>query len=109
MPKLLVIDDDPLILRASVSCFEGTDLGVITAASAGEGLSAVAHHRPDVVLLDVMLPDHSGLETYTQIQELDSRLPVIFITAGSASSTVALMKEQPRKPGFSNHSFEFFP
>jgi two-component system nitrogen regulation response regulator GlnG len=60
---------------------------VATAESASEGLAAVNDAPCDVVLLDVMLPDLSGIEAYQRIQQVDPRLPVIFITAGGESDT----------------------
>jgi two-component system nitrogen regulation response regulator GlnG len=88
MPVLLVIDDDPAILLVFRRAFADSDVALRTAATAREGLEAVARQRPDVVLLDVRLPDKSGLETYREIRRLDATLPVIFITAGGSSDTV---------------------
>ena len=45
------------------------------------------HVKPDLVVLDVMLPDGSGLEAFQRIQEIDPRTPVIFITAGEGGGT----------------------
>ncbi len=52
-----------------------------------EGLRLVEQERPDLLLLDVMLPDASGLDVFQQVQKLDRRLPVIFITSGTDSDT----------------------
>ena len=60
---------------------------VLAASSAQEGLQLASERRPDVILLDIMLPDRSGLEMFSQIHELDKRVPVIFITAGEKSET----------------------
>ena len=88
MPTLLVIDDE----RSIHSIFRkalgsSNEVQVLTAASASEGLKALADNQPDAVILDVLLPDGQGLEVFSQIQQLDSRLPVIFITGGGTSST----------------------
>jgi nitrogen regulation protein NR(I) len=88
MPVLLVIDDDPAILLVFRRAFADSDVALRTAATAREGLEAVAQHRPDVALLDVRLPDMTGLELYREIRRLDGTLPVIFITAGGSSDTV---------------------
>jgi DNA-binding NtrC family response regulator len=87
MAIALVVDDDPMILHRFKRELEGSDVRLITAQSAKEGLLAVREHQPDVTVLDVMLPDLSGLETYRQIRDLDPQLPVIFITTSSESST----------------------
>ena len=87
MTTVLVVDDDrgiPHLLRAA---FRETDVEIKAAATATIGLEMVAELHPDLVLLDVMLPDMSGLDVLQEIKRLDSRLPVIFITAGDTSDT----------------------
>jgi two-component system nitrogen regulation response regulator GlnG len=87
MSSVLVIDDDRATLHLMRQTFKDSDLVVLTAQSASNGLEVLAEQHPDVVLLDVMLPDMSGLEAYENIKRLDPRLPVIFITAGGSSDT----------------------
>ncbi|HVW00583.1 MAG TPA: sigma-54 dependent transcriptional regulator [Planctomycetaceae bacterium] len=87
MPSLLVIDDDRTVLHLISQAFRDTDVNVQTAGSANEGLTAIKQNPPDAVLLDVVLPHTSGLETFQRIHAIDSRLPVIFITAGGDSDT----------------------
>jgi DNA-binding NtrC family response regulator len=85
MPTLLVVDDEPSILVAFRRAF--ATLTVLTAESAADGLALAAEHRPDVVILDVQLPDLSGLEALRRLRELDARSPVIFITGKSTTDT----------------------
>jgi two-component system, NtrC family, nitrogen regulation response regulator GlnG len=87
MPSLLAIDDDPAILRALRVIFRDTDAALETAGSAREGFAAIDRRRPDAVLLDIHLPDLSGLEAFRQIQERDRRLPVVFLTATDTTET----------------------
>ncbi len=87
MSTILVIDDDRATLHLIQQTFRDSGLTVLTAKTAGHGLEIVAEQHPDLVLLDVMLPDISGLEAFENIKRLDSRLPVIFITAGGTSDT----------------------
>ncbi|MGC1274643.1 MAG: sigma-54 dependent transcriptional regulator, partial [Planctomycetaceae bacterium] len=64
-----------------------------TAASGGEGLDAVRRTTPDVVVLDINLPDQNGLEVFRQIHEYDARIPVIFITGhGTTETAIEAMK-----------------
>jgi len=86
MSLAVVIDDDPIILRRLTHDFAETEISLLTAETAEQGLNAVAEHRPDVVLLDVLLPDLSGLETFKRIREYDAQIPVVFITTSSESS-----------------------
>jgi two-component system nitrogen regulation response regulator GlnG len=64
------------------------------ARTAEDGLRQITDQPPDVILLDVHLPDLSGLETYQRIRRIDGRIPVIFITwAASADTAIEAMKE----------------
>ncbi|HEV7226481.1 MAG TPA: sigma-54 dependent transcriptional regulator [Pirellulales bacterium] len=87
MPSVLVIDDDRSVLHIFKQIFKDTDVSVLSASAAEEGLSVLAEQKPDVVILDIMLPDQSGLEMFDQIYRHDSKVPVIFITAGGTSDT----------------------
>ena len=87
MSKLLSIDDDRSVFHLVRTACEGNGIEVHTAGTAEEGISKIAELKPDVVLLDIMLPDKSGLEAYASIRQLDGRLPVIFLTASGASDT----------------------
>ncbi len=87
MASVLVIDDDRSVLHLFKQIFKDTDVRQLTANTAAEGLKLLADEKPDVVVLDIMLPDQSGLETFQQIAARDSKVPVIFITAGGTSDT----------------------
>jgi two-component system nitrogen regulation response regulator GlnG len=64
------------------------------ATTGGEGVERVRLDPPDVVLLDLRLPDQSGLEVFRQIRSIDARIPVIFITvARSADDAIEMMKQ----------------
>lgn len=91
---LLVIDDDPATQHLIREIFRETGLTVETAGDAKTGLKMIDERQPDLVLLDVLLPDRSGLETFQSIKQRDPRLPVVFITAGENSDTpIEAMKE----------------
>src|ERR1700733_12378653 len=86
MSTLLVIDDDRAVLYTIERTFQGTGVSVLTAKTVREGLE-LNERKPDVALLDIMLPEGSGLEAVEKIQALDPKLPIIFITAGGTSDT----------------------
>ena len=67
MPTILAIDDDPLILSCFRLALAGDGLTLLTAQSAVDGLRVFDTAQPDVILLDVRLPDQSGLELFRQI------------------------------------------
>ncbi len=87
MALLLVIDDEPNILYTVAETLGSEALRVITAGTAREGIEAVRTQRPDAVLLDVRLPDLSGLEAFQRIHELDPRIPVLIMTAFASTET----------------------
>jgi two-component system nitrogen regulation response regulator GlnG len=93
MPTLLVIDDEPNVRYSFRTVFESDTVTVLTAGTAAEGLAMVRDQEPDVILLDIQLPDRSGLEVFRDIHELDPKRPVIFITAhGTAETAIEAMK-----------------
>src|SRR4051812_28785788 len=93
MPTLLVVDDEPSILHFFRRAFPGPDVTLLTASSAAEGLEAVTRDRPDVVILDINLPDASGLDTFRRIHAADPKVPVIFITGhGTMATAIEAMR-----------------
>ena len=83
-PRVMVVDDEQSLAEvlASVLRLEGW-----TAQTANTGASAITvarDFRPEVVVLDVMLPDMSGLEVLSRLRELDPAVCVLFLTARDA-------------------------
>ena len=87
MNTLLVVDDEPNIRFTLAEGLGSPQLTVLEAATAGEGIRAVRARRPDAVLLDVRLPDMSGLEAFRAMRAIDPRLPVIIMTAFTTTET----------------------
>jgi two-component system nitrogen regulation response regulator GlnG len=87
MPAILVIDDDRSIVHLIRETFKGSEMAVWAAGTPEEGLALLKEHRPDVMLLDLVLPAMSGIETYEHIRQIDPKIPVIFITAEGSSET----------------------
>src|SRR6516162_7902502 len=93
MATLLVIDDEQSVRYSFRRVFEGNGVTVLTARTAGEGLQQAREQAPDAVVLDLQLPDRSGLEVFHDIQALDPKRPVIFITAhGTTETAIEAMK-----------------
>jgi two-component system nitrogen regulation response regulator GlnG len=89
MQRLLIIDDDPIIRALVQGAFTPPRLTVATADRGEAGLEQFRKQRPDVVLLDVHLPDSTGHELFQRLRAIDATVPVIFITA-SADSDLAI-------------------
>ena len=87
MPSLLIVDDDRSIIRIFQRCFEHSEVAVHSAASGAEAVAATAKLLPDVVVLDIVLPDQSGLTAYEEIRRQNPAIPIIFITAAGSSDT----------------------
>lgn len=87
MSTLLVIDDEPNVLYSLQRSLHSDSLRVVTAETAGQGLERVKLEQPDAVILDVFLPDMSGLDAFEFIRQIDPRLPVIMITAHATTET----------------------
>ncbi len=82
-PTVLIVDDHALVLESIRGILLGDGYELITAASGAAALEKVAQHEPDLVLLDVMMPDMDGFEVCRRIRANPSSadVPVIMITA----------------------------
>jgi two-component system nitrogen regulation response regulator GlnG len=93
MPALLVVDDEAAVCYSFRRVFGSGDVEVLTAETVAAGMEQVHRHQPDVVVLDLQLPDGSGLDLFRQIHALDPKRPVIFITAhGTTDTAIETMK-----------------
>src|SRR6516162_8440132 len=95
MGRLLLVDDDPVMILDQVTHALGPQgIRVAVAHTAEDGLRQVAAQPPEVILLDVHLPDLSGIEAYRRIRQIDARIPVIFVTwAATADTAIEAMKQ----------------
>ncbi|MER7440640.1 MULTISPECIES: response regulator transcription factor [Micromonospora] len=83
--RLLVVEDDPNILELLSASLRFAGFDVATATSGSTALTAAKDHRPDLVVLDVMLPDLDGFEVIRMLREAGTRTPVVFLTARDAT------------------------
>ena len=79
--KVLVIDDDPDVLEFLRAFFKNLGHDVVLKDSAKEGLREVVLNQPDLVLLDIMMPDKDGLTLLKEIKDVDKEVSVAMITA----------------------------
>jgi len=93
MSKLLVIDDEPNVCYTIQRLFGKDGVEVLTAGTAAEGVAQFHAQKPDVVLLDLKLPDGSGLQVFEELRRASVKRPVIFITAhGTTRTAIEAMK-----------------
>ncbi|RKZ35041.1 hypothetical protein DRQ33_00740 [bacterium] len=78
---VLLIDDDSDVRNAIAQMLETLGYIPITASSAGEGIELFGKARPDIVLLDMIMPDMGGETVYKKIMEIDPKCPIIISTA----------------------------
>ena len=91
--KILVIDDERFVREYFQKILEKSPWEVKCAATGGEGLQAFSAAPPDLVLLDIRLPDADGLEILRQFKDLSRLTPVIIMTAyGTVENAVRAMK-----------------
>lgn len=84
--KVLVIDDEPGIIEIVEANLEGDGFEVISASNGKEGLEKIKNEQPELVVLDVMMPEMDGWEVLRSIEqdEATAGLPVIMLTAKAA-------------------------
>ncbi len=85
--KIVVVEDDPMLARAVAAGLRGEGYRVRSAASAGEGLELVVNWNPDLLLLDLMLPDNEGPELFSRFREATDAA-LVGMTARSLLSDV---------------------
>ena len=78
--KILVIDDETTTTNLIAMLLERKGFEVIRANTADEGLRRAYRHQPDMILLDIMMPDMDGWEVCRRLREM-SDVPIIFLTA----------------------------
>ena len=87
MSTILIIDDDDQLRKSFEKLLIEEGYRVLTAASGEAGLKQVQTGGPDLVIVDVRLPGINGLETFRRIHELETKLPVIIMTAFGTTET----------------------
>ena len=79
--RILVIDDEADIRESLEALLTLEGYQVVLASTANEGIERVESAQYDLVLLDLMLPDKSGIEVITELRERDNETPIFLITA----------------------------
>jgi two-component system OmpR family response regulator len=83
--RLLVVEDDPNILELLSASLRFAGFAVGTATSGADAVAAVRDERPDLIVLDVMLPDLDGFEVIRKLRSAGGKTPVVFLTARDAT------------------------
>ena len=86
IPKVLVVDDEPNIRELVQVALKFHGCSVTTTATGVDALQLAAHDSPDLIILDVMLPDIDGFEVCRRLRANANDVPVIFLTARDTTS-----------------------
>jgi two-component system, NtrC family, response regulator AtoC len=93
-PRVLIIDDEPGVCYSFRRVMEKQQYEVSVASTRAEGVATFRAASPDVVVLDLNLPDGSGMDAFRAIRALSPKCPVVFVTAhGSTEAALEAMKE----------------
>jgi DNA-binding response OmpR family regulator len=90
MPKVMVVDDEPDLVRLVEFILQKEGFDVVACSDGRTALSLVEDEKPDLIILDIMMPLLDGMEVLRQIRSRrgTARVPVIMLTAKTASVTV---------------------
>ena len=87
MPKVLVIDDEPDILTLVDIVLRHQGYEVVLANNSRKGLELYRHEHPDVIVLDLRMPEMDGIAVLKQIRSVDLKQPVVVLTGDTAPDT----------------------
>ena len=88
VPTILIIEDDFALLRGLTDNFSGHGYEVRTATDGKSGLTAALENPPDVILLDIMLPQMNGYEVCRQLRQQQLEVPIVMLTAKGQESEI---------------------
>ena len=83
MPNLLLVDDDPHLLEVLRFALEAAGFATRTARDGAEALRLIAQRPPDLVVLDVLMPELDGTEVCRRLRAAGSRVPILFLSSRS--------------------------
>ena len=95
LKKVVLIDDSPTVRMVMGSSLEAKGFLIFYEPTAQQGLDAINEHKPDIILLDIMLPDQSGFDVLKKIKENEEtkNIPVIILTGKAGGQEVVTGKQ----------------
>lgn len=106
--KVLVIEDNPVIVRMNEKILSAHDYDVISARDGGEGLDRAREDKPDVILLDIILPVLHGFEVCKELKKDPATrdIPVIIMT-GTGLEDIARQEPEVNAQGYVAKPYDF--
>lgn len=86
--KVLLVEDEPTLAMIIKDTLDGDEFDIILAANGEEGLALYREIQPDIIVTDIMMPKIDGFTLVRHIRKTDSRIPVLFLSARSATKDV---------------------
>lgn len=89
MKKILIVDDDVDIIELVINRLKMNNYDVISANNGGDGIKKAVEQNPDLIIMDVMMPQMGGGEAVKALKSLEStkNIPIVFFTAMNMHST----------------------
>jgi len=78
---ILIAEDDPVTLDALATCLELDGFQTLRASDGREAITSSQDHSPDLICLDIMMPELSGYDVCKRIRRADSEIPILFLSA----------------------------
>lgn len=95
MKRILICDDEPHIVEGLRHLLRAPERNIAVASNGIDALERVAEHRPDLLIIDVMMPEMSGLEVVANLRSSDAcrELPIIILTAKGQAEDAVMAQE----------------
>lgn len=95
MKRILVCDDEPHIVEGLRYLLRSPDRAIVVARSGREALASITQQRPDLLILDIMMPQMSGLEVVAELRASNETrdLPIIILTAKGEARDASMAQE----------------
>jgi DNA-binding response OmpR family regulator len=90
MSRLLIIEDEPALLRGLTDLFAAQGYEIVAAADGEQGLAFALERRPDLILLDIMLPRVNGYEICRAVRARGLEMPILMLTAKGQEEDIVL-------------------
>jgi CheY-like chemotaxis protein len=87
--RVLVVDDEPIVLKSCRLVLEAEGWEVVSAASVEEALSRLESITPDLLLIDVKMPVHDGMYLMRQVKEMKPDIPIIVMSGYPTRETIS--------------------
>ena len=92
MKKILIIDDDELILMTCRNLLAKEGFQVFEAANGNLGIELYKNEKPDLVITDILMPDKEGLETISELRAINPACKIIAMSSGGSTQNMSFLQ-----------------